>query len=136
MHCNPLQFWADYWSTARSMGRWVQQMGEIAAASQDVIGRRSWIIAEAASNPLDGDYAEISRMVPEKVVAFGRAQQALLEGLTAMQAQALAAWATGWPAMDMPASVFRDAVRTAERAIEPIHETSTGNAQRLKGEPR
>lgn len=142
---NPMQYWSDLWAFSLSMGRSASQLAEIAEASNRVIGRRSEIIADAMQDPLNGDYDELGKMVPEKLEAFGAAGQAMMKGIAASQGlmlanmQAMAGMAMGHApsvgnAMALAqrnAEAMRDAGRTVERSIAPIHAQSTANDRRL-----
>lgn len=43
---------------------------DMLATAQGVMAARGAIVAAAATSPLKADYAELGRMVPEKVAAF------------------------------------------------------------------
>ena len=142
---NPMQYWSDLWAFSLSMGRSASQIAEIAEASNRVIGRRSEIIADAMQDPLNGDYDELGKMVPEKLEAFGAAGQAMMKGVAASQGlmlanmQAMAGMAMGHApsvssAMSLAqrnAKAMREAGRTVEQSIAPIHALSTANDRRL-----
>lgn len=79
---------------------------ETMTASAYVMHRRAHILYGAAENPLDADLAEIGRMVPEKLDAFGR-------GLADMGRAS-------------------DPLDAAERLLKPVHARATSNARRLR----
>ncbi|MGB3723102.1 MAG: hypothetical protein WA979_09835 [Pacificimonas sp.] len=93
----------DYMAQAMSLS---VMWGETLTASSYVLARRANILYGAAENPLNADMAEIGRMIPEKMDAFGR-------GLSDMGR----------------ASCPLDA---AGRLLKPIHARATANAKRLR----
>lgn len=128
-----------------------QRATEIATASQDVITRRSQIMAHAARSPLAGDYAELGRMVPEKLEAFSRAGTAVANDWWTIQIsvfnEARHLWRQAMKGRaptvaEYSATAARNAeflLRTFEQlgemsgaALNPIHATATDNAKRLK----
>jgi hypothetical protein len=58
--------WFEMAETGVKASRMVETSRQIATARTDMIGT-------AMRTPLQGDYAELGRMVPEKMVAFGKA---------------------------------------------------------------
>jgi hypothetical protein len=148
---DPFTFYTRMMSTAFNMAGTAHWTSETLSASGEVIATRSGIMGEAARSPLTGDYAELSRMVPEKVDAFSKAGAAMAGDLWAMQS----AWLTGAQQMcglamkgraptmaELLALSARNAalaLRTFERAsaigdkgLAPIHASATANARRLK----
>src|SRR5690348_3645492 len=59
--------------------------GEMTAAAGSVISARVALMVAAAQDPLSFDYAELGRMVPEKVQAFSEAGTALFEEWWSLQ---------------------------------------------------
>lgn len=114
---------------------------ETLLASQAVIARRSELIADAASNPAEADFAELGRMVWEKGPAFALAGMAWAKDWQALQT----AWAGqmldmvrvatgGAPSTRGTARLNRAAARAmgaGGRAIAPLHRAATANARRL-----
>jgi hypothetical protein len=117
------------------------------AASGEVIGSRCGSMAAAMRDPLNGDYREFERMIPEKVDAFTRAGASMWQDVGALQSSALAAWSHG-AAMMMSGkpSTLADAAAVWTRsgdmlgrsldmggkAMAPIHLQATANARRLR----
>lgn len=125
------------------------RFSEMMVASHSVIGTRVGLIQEAAQNPLDGDYAELGRMVPEKVAALSSSGAALSGEWRKMQGDLFDQWRewamlmTGVPTMGrLHAFGERSAARGARTlvrsmgaggvALDPVHKTATANARRLK----
>ncbi|MHB9880486.1 hypothetical protein ACSMXM_12625 [Pacificimonas sp. ICDLI1SI03] len=79
---------------------------ETLTASAYVLSRRANILYGAAENPLKADMAEIGRMIPEKMDAFGRGLADMGRAETALDA--------------------------AERLLKPVHAAVTANARRLR----
>ena len=148
---DPFAFYGRMVSATLDMVGTAQRVSQTMAASNEVIGRRTAMMRDAARSPLDGNYAELSRMVPEKVDAFGRAGAAIAGDWWAMQSAFLAqAQQFGALAMrgrapsltelsDLSANNMMLALRMFERAgamgakgLKPIHASATGNARRLK----
>jgi hypothetical protein len=108
---------------------------ELMMAADSVIRSRNKMIEAASRAPLSGNYRELSRMVPEKVAAFGAAGDVLAAEWRAWQEEMTALAAISGPGID---SVFRwtDAVTrlwaAPGAAMRPIHKTATANARRLR----
>jgi hypothetical protein len=128
-----------------------QRASEMASASQDVIARRSEIMAHAARSPLTGNYAELGRMAPEKLEAFSSAVAAVAQDYWEIQASIIKESRYFWrqtmngrapTTTELSAMVSRAVefpLRTLERlsamgdaGLDPIHATATANAKRLK----
>ncbi len=138
MMYTPLDFWLTMFRTG-------QKMTATLDASKTVIDSRVGSMADAARNPLGGDYAELSRMVPEKVEAFSRASASVMADSIALQSAAMANW-NALAAMAWRPASFGDWVKIADRsakmakragasggkALAPVHRTATGNARRLR----
>jgi hypothetical protein len=125
------------------------RFGEMMIASQSVIGARVGMMQAAAQSPLDGDYAELGRMVPEKVAALSRSGAALSEEWRKMQGDMFDQWREWGTLMSAMPSVGRlhafgersaaRGTRTLVRsmgaggvALDPVHKAATANARRLK----
>ena len=108
---------------------------ETMLAASSVIGTRTGMIQSAAAAPLRGNYRELSRMVPEKVAAFGAAADILAKEGRQWQEAVTALAGSAEPGVD---SWFRtvDAVTALwaapDAALRPIHRTATANARRLR----
>jgi hypothetical protein len=129
------------------------KFSEMMLASQSVIGTRVDLLRAAVRSPLDGDYAELGRMVPEKMTAFSKSGAALSDDWRKAQAELFDQWRewgrlmTHVPTMGrLSAFGERSARRGARvvvhsmgaggRALEPVHKTATANARRLKRRPK
>jgi hypothetical protein len=147
MGWTPLDLWSDMWTNSLRLAQAGWKTGEMMQASADVIGSRCQSMAEASRNPVTGDYAELGRMVPEKLDAFSRAGWAALRNLETMNAAAIAnmaqasriAAAGRFPtAAEMQRLSSRSsrmvacASAAAGKTLAPVHKRATGNARRLK----
>ena len=116
---------------------------ELAMASLHVINARAPMIVQAWRDPMRGNYAELTRMVSEKPLAFARGAAAGGPGLLAMAAESnrylTDAWKTpglGIVAAPMAAMAFWGRMMTLGLAwqsavIRPVHAEATANARRL-----
>lgn len=148
---DPLAYWTRVMSAWGSVGTTHERLNETATASQAVIASRTTTIGEAMRSPLSGDYAELGRMVPEKVAAFSQSGTAGLSALFALQAGYAA------QAQEVGAMLLRGrpltlgemaelSERTSMHALQaleasakmgrdvvaPLHKAATGNAKRLR----
>ena len=139
----------DMWTRALDAGMAGARTGfrfaEMVQASQEVVASRCRTMAAAARDPLRGDYAELGRMAPEKMAAFGSAAASAIDDMHAVQADALACWQqlatmtlAGVPTTREMARLGDRSMRIAERtlaaggnAMAPVHRAATGNARRL-----
>eukprot|EP01037_Dinobryon_pediforme_P037573 gene37573-45117_t len=105
-------------------------------------------------SPLSGDYAELGRMVPEKVAAFSASGTAGMQALMALQAGYVA------PAQELGAlslrgrpptlfelaalserssmhalSALETGAKMGRDVVAPLHKAATGNAKRLRKTP-
>lgn len=121
-------------------------MIETLAASAAVVGHRTRVLLAAAASPLDGDYRELGRMVPEKFDAFARATVSGVVEFWAFQSEA---WAAGSRALSMMTSARLPATAdvcamfghvqrmqammaaSGTGMLAPIHRRATVNARRL-----
>jgi hypothetical protein len=136
--------WLAMAQTGINASRMVETSGKVATA-------RTGMIGTAMRTPLEGDYAELGRMVPEKLVAFGKAASVVGDEWLSMQtafiaeAQVAAAMTlrgrpptpAEWTAQATRSVAFT--TRTVERlaglaglALAPIDATVKANARRLK----
>lgn len=119
---------------------------ELALASLRVVNARTPMIAQAVSDPMRGNYAELTRMVSEKPLAFARSAYDAGPAWLAMAAESnrylTQAWkAPSWgvaPALDasMNAMAFWGRMMSLGMAwqtamLTPIHAAATANARRL-----
>lgn len=141
------QFWSNALSSWATMAHTGAQIGAMSRDSAYVVDRRTRLIAEAMRNPMEGDYAELSLMVPEKVAAFSKAGLAGLQAIGVAQADHFALWqkmlmlaAAGKPMTPADGLSFaRQSARASKRAagapgriIAPVHKGATDNAKRLR----
>lgn len=148
---DPFTAWTRLMSAAFDLSRTGLKASATIAASQDVIARRTDILAAAARSPLTADYGEMARMMPEKVEAFSKGGAAMISELWSMQAalmaegQHLAAlMMRGRPptlselaelsgrSLDHGVRTVERAARLGSRGLMPVHATATANARRLK----
>jgi hypothetical protein len=123
---------------------------EMMVASRNVVGARMMIMGDAVRRPADGDYVEISGMLPEKIDAFSKAGAALFSQWTSMVADASeqaqhvgSVLLRGRPLSGRDLSAFTArslahgtrmvtrAMETGGLALAPVHLQATANAQRL-----
>lgn len=83
-------FWTDAWKLGASMWANSLALQETAVAAHGVIDHRRKTIDAAMRNPMGADVAELNRVVPEKIAAFGKAGTALVEDWVDMQADLMA----------------------------------------------
>lgn len=146
-----LSLWSDMWTSGMNLTAAGLKFGEMMGASAHVFGSRCGSIAEAARNPVGGDYAELGRMVPEKVDAFSRAGRSALADLYAIHTDAVANWmqlGTIMAAGRLPTSaeaarmtgrssrLGSRAAASAGKALAPVHRRATANAKRLRRKKR
>jgi len=119
---------------------------ELALASLRVIGSRAPMIVAAVRDPMRGDYAELTRMVSEKPLAFAQGAAAAGPAWLAMAAESNRYLAQAWktprtglaPALDasLGAMAFWGRMMSLGVAwqsamLAPIHAAATANARRL-----
>ena len=148
---DPFTSWGRIVAASFEMARTGTRMVETISASAEVIASRSVTIRSAYRSPLDADYAELGRMMPEKVDAFSQAGSAIVDAWWAMgsawlrETQNLASVSTRqrMPTLSELTSLSN---RTAayslaameagaglsKKALAPIHRKATANARRLK----
>ncbi|MDF0542106.1 hypothetical protein PX699_07115 [Sphingobium sp. H39-3-25] len=148
---DPFTFYSRMVAAAFEMVGTAQRASETLSASQEVIAKRSAMMGVAARTPLEGDYAELSRMVPEKIEAFAKAGTVMANDWWAIQSAFITeAQRMGGMAMKGRAPTLtelqklssrqsRFALRMLERTsamgdrgLRPIHASATANARRLK----
>ncbi|KQS03467.1 hypothetical protein ASG11_03645 [Sphingomonas sp. Leaf357] len=147
---DPFSYWDRMFASWRMMAATGDRVVQTAQASGAVIASRGETMRAAVSAPWSGDYAELSRMVPEKVAAFSSSglvmMQAWVDAQAAWwdQAQSLSAMMLrGRPATPVELMAFGStaaasglkameaAARTGRDTLAPIHKAATGNARRL-----
>ena len=116
---------------------------ELALASLRVVGARTPMIVQALRDPMRGDYAELTRMVSEKPLAFARGAAAGGPGLLAMTRESNRylgeAWRTpglSFVATPLAAMAFWGRMMSLGMAwqtamLTPVHAAATANARRL-----
>ena len=119
---------------------------ELALASLKVVGARTPMIVQALSDPMRGNYAELTRMVSEKPLAFAKGAAAGGQGWLAMAAESNRYLAQAWktpsyglaPAMNasLGAMAFWGRMMSLGVAwqsamLAPVHAEATANARRL-----
>jgi hypothetical protein len=139
-------FWMNPWSLSDAMWRNAVAMGETAVASEAVIRHRATTIDRAMRNPLTADFAELGKMLPEKLAAFSQSGVSMMNDMIALQADCfaqmhdLAAVAMGGrpPSAKVVGRVGRRSSRILSkmtqaggRALAPIHATAMANQRRL-----
>ena len=121
-------------------------------ATNYVIATRMDMIGEAVRSPLDGNYRELNRMVPEKVTAISRSGAAWFQGACQLQRDLTDQMVDigmlmlgGVPKPSRLIKLASDSTRRGARAMlfpmiasdaamEPLHRTVTVNARRLRGD--
>ena len=119
---------------------------ELALASLKVVGARTPMIVQALSDPMRGNYAELTRMVSEKPLAFAKGAAAGGPAWLAMAAESNRYLAQAWktpsyglaPAMNasLGAMAFWGRMMSLGVAwqsamLAPVHAEATANARRL-----
>ncbi len=139
-------FWMDAWKLGASMWANGVALQETATAAHGVIDHRSKTIDAAMRNPLTADVAELNRMVPEKMAAFGKAGTSLIADWIDINADLMAqsrdmlSLFGSWPPssaaierMSKRGSKLAVKMSTAGgRALKPAHATATANHRRLR----
>lgn len=150
---DPFTAWSRIAAAGFDMQRTWLRAAETVEASNSVIAARTAKMRAAAASPLDADFAEFARMVPEKLEAFNRSGAAVAQGMAAMQsayfaqAQRMGALMTAGRAPtvgELSTFVARSGeymlgavdagARIGKGALAPVHKTATGNARRLRAE--
>lgn len=148
---NPFTAWTRLMSAGMDLSRTGQDVSATLTASGEVIARRTDMMAAAMRSPLTGDYAELAKMVPEKIDAFSKGGAAMATEWWSMQAAFMteAQHMGGMMMRGRPPSIaelaelssrnMSYAVRSVERAarwgglgLSPVHAAATANARRLK----
>jgi hypothetical protein len=147
---NAIEAWGELMKASLGLVETSMKSNEMLLASRSVITSRTGTMAAAAVNPWRGDYAELARMIPEKVSAFSDATTAVMSHWSAMVEQLnrhinhvqmtfagyrivplseVAALTTA--AAILGASLMSQSLTIGGVALAPIHKTATANARRL-----
>ena len=137
----------DLYSSGFELAATAVRAGETMLAANTVIGSRVGTMGAAARNPIMADYAELARMVPEKVEAFSRAGASLMKDAEAFQSETgaqirhvtalmtsgkIPTFSDMFTLTARWASITQKATGAAGRALLPVHAAATGNANRLR----
>jgi hypothetical protein len=142
---DPFHGWNRMMAAGASMLDTQMRALEMLGSAGEVIAARSTIIGEAMASPMTGDYAEMQRMVPEKIDAFARAGVAGAAALHQAQADWIAhvqrlASRGRLPAPHELAHIAAGSVeamaRVGSTTLAPVHRRVTANARRLKRRKR
>lgn len=135
--------WDAWWTTWRTGFAVVETLG----ASAQVIAARTTLIGAAIADPKKGDWAELGRMVPEKVSTLGEVGQAAALDVARLHADALRLWSgmaalavSGRPPslaqagalLSQMAAGQSDAMGAGGRALAPVRRRVMGNVRRLR----
>lgn len=142
--------WAELAKASSNMMTTSARVNEMMVASSNVIGARLTIMCDATHHPAGGDYAELGAMVPEKVVALSKVNQALVAQWSAMladaseQAQHLRNLITAGRPLSMTdlsmllerwmthgTRIITRSMDMGGLALAPVHQQATANARRL-----
>jgi hypothetical protein len=136
----PFGYWMNAWASGVGLMQTGAKLAETMSAAGTVIESRTKSIS-------NGDYAELGRMIPEKVAAFSQAAKATSDDLKAIQKDAaanarhLAEIAAGrrLPLATDMLLIFSRSSRIISRsmavggnALAPVHRRAVANAKRLK----
>ena len=80
----------DMYSSGLDLAATAVRAGETMLAANAVINSRVGTMGAAARNPITADYAELAKMIPEKLEAFSRAGASLMKDAEAAQAETAA----------------------------------------------
>ncbi|MEO5866001.1 MAG: hypothetical protein ABIS14_07715 [Sphingomonas sp.] len=146
----PFAYWTRVMSGWQTVSETGTQLAETTEASQQVIAARANTIRDAVTSPLTADYAELSRMVPEKIAAFSIAGSAVVDAWFTMQAEHAAQakrvgamMLRGRPPTLSEVSVlasqssmyalrvFEKGARGGRDALAPVRKAAGANAKRL-----
>lgn len=117
--------------------------GEALIAADDVIRDRSRIIADAIRDPVNADYRELGKLVPEKMAAMNDATADVMRETAKIwrdttayyQAAAHASWGGNpftFAGMSQSTDLLVRSMGLYAKALDPFHSTVTGNARRLR----
>lgn len=147
---DPFSTWSRMMTATLELQRNWLRTAETLNAASSVVQARGGLMNDAARSPFTADVGEFSRMMPEKMEAFGRSGQSVMRDLASMQ--------TAWwsQAQQVGAMVFagraptlREVTALAERtqeyalgsmdaalhmnaaALAPVRRAAMDNARRL-----
>lgn len=145
---DPMGNWLKMLDAGAQMVRTTAALAETVTASHAVISRRSAIFGSAVQSPASADHAELSRMMPEKMKAFGASgasmgrdmmaiQSALMHeamqlGMMAMTGRLPGAGALAERGANLAVNTMTLGAAMGARSLAPIHRAATANARRLK----
>lgn len=151
----PHTYWSRVMASWQMIGATGEQLTKTVSASQDVISARTDILRSMMQSPMTADYAELSRMVPEKIAAFSLSGNAMMHAWWNGQADYLTLasrlashsmsgrmptpvdMARLWTDISLGAlRAMENGSRLGRDALAPIHKTAAANARRLKKRPR
>jgi hypothetical protein len=145
-HNSTYTLW-DMYSFGLELGATAVRAGETMLAAHSVIGSRVGTMGAAARNPITADYAELARMLPEKVEAFSRAGASLMKDVESVQAETgaqmrhvtalmtsgkIPSFSDMFTLSARWANITQKATGAAGRALQPVHAAATSNARRLR----
>ncbi len=126
--------WLRMVAAGAEMAKAAVHTGETFAAADRVIRNRSATIADALGNPIGADYAELGRLVPEKIAASTRA-------INDIMAESLVIWAEAARSWQLP--TYRHSTELMTRTmglyaigLKPFHTAVMGNDRRLRKKTR
>ncbi len=148
---DPLAIYSRMLSAGFGMISTAQRASETTDAARRVIAKRTEMMGATARSPFEGNYAELSRMVPEKIAAFsdagvamagacwgiGLACMAEAKNVHAMAAKGRAPTFAEWMALgsrnvNFTIQMVERASEASENILRPIHAAVTANAKRLE----
>lgn len=122
--------WFRLLAAGADMANAAFRTGETMAAADRVIRNRSVTLAQAWNNPITADYAELGRLVPEKMAASGRATSDVMTELFAIWAEAGRQWQSSGPTR--PDELTLRTMGLYAIALQPFHAAVTANDRRLR----
>lgn len=135
-----LQGWFRMMSAGAEMVHAALRTSEAVAAAGRVIQARSEILADGFKNPIAADYAELGMLVPEKVMATGRAASGVMTESLRIWADASRFWpattARNLAAVGKPLDLMAQTMGLYATALDPFHIAVTRNDRRLRRKRR
>jgi hypothetical protein len=126
--------WFRMVAAGAGMARAAIHTGEAVVAADRVIRSRSTTIADAFDNPFGADYAELARLVPEKILASTRAAGDVAVETLAIWSAAGRAWQS--PAFSRTTELMTRTMGLYAIGLRPFHTAVTGNDRRLHRKAR
>jgi hypothetical protein len=131
--------WFKLFAAGADMAQAAVRTGEAVAAADRVIRRRSDTIARAVQNPVAADYAELGRLIPEKLAASSRATSDVLAESWKIWTEAGRSWQAMWSSgmtgakmLDTSTDLMTRSMGLYGMALDPFHAAVTRNDRRLK----